>query len=1075
MSSFTHDGFYDDNSSSSCEEHLYSRSDFESDTSDSDCDRSMNYSKRIVFVNGRQVKPRRNLSLAKKVEGKGIDKKPNVDCEFKPPTRIRFADDSSCSRIVTKNGSANGDKPLSKTILRISCKEDKSKHTLAPDKIIEASDNMVPIADVKERYVAAHEQKPVAVIKIQSTQRSNAEKSKSQVVANYNMEDEEFGKLRRADSGFLHESSSSVSQDTADSCDKDDASRMEAGDKIEKDDSEISWPALDRKDRSRIERKREMKIDCIKSQPDSGFEDPERVSPEGISSKESTLKRGTVKPSGGNSDDYSMMLRQASLRVFGLVGRRVKSSNEPGSRANINAVIKSDCHLPTMESQDGAEVKFLRRLEESRMLSFNEIDKEENLGVLEQNHESVDEEEEWPEPPTFDDVPSEAECRFVERKMSSQESNFSQSSNVNVPRSIEKMEAKEGCNSHPENLNLRLNNQCVSTASQLQEVGAGDEGSFNEYEEGDVFDPEASAISYHEEMFVPIERSSNPYVSANHEKHRFRRSATGIFHEDHLGGRNERRFNDDCTVCEMLESEKRASRRSADMEHFRNTTLNDCDSVMKKMRHAQQVARNISRDESPRRSSMRKSRDGSASFVEDPVNQQIRTQEKNRFAEYRSGIPSYVKTGPADQVEISLQSSATVEKSQVIHSQHGKRVKNQTTDVAAAHADVHVAARPNYESQFDAKEFFIQQFNREKNRQKVKRNLSEDFLIVNAMPFSPPRVYETPRCHVDPPHSIAPRNHLMQSLDRERQSDAPSVKPRSSDQALYRHSPHNRSEPQFHSPLGNLAPAQPKSTARGNGKSLANRYQVPDQWLKEKTQNAPSRPPATKNCSMLAPLSPRVSDQMAQFVPSPQYTEYSDPFRAEREKSWFKKAARRLRRSLSFEDNNSRSTGKQEIFAEHQPLRPCNSSGNLKSEYASYGMIESHDRLYSDGGSRQSGKRSAGLPSSGKNYKNDPNFHPKYGFMAKKEGNVQKLSGEVSPKASLYIDANGSSPHVPDTSNFIVQHNMYFGNNPSSQNSRILGQSGGGMFNGREVVVKQKQVRKSSQKTAKIKSSHSKK
>ena len=1085
VSSIAHDGFYDDNSSSSCEEYLYSRSDFESDSSDSDCDRSMNHSKRIVFVNGRKVKPKRNPSLAKKVVEKGRDLKSDIDCEFRPPTRIRFADDSSCSRAVAKSGNVNDDKSRSKTILRISCKEGKTRNSLGPDKIIKTSDNMASVADKKESFVATDEQNPVAVIKIQSIHRSNAEKSRSQIVTSDHVDDEEFGKLKRADSGFLQESSSSVSQDTVDSCDKDDSSRIEAGGKFEKEDGKMFWPVIGPKDGSRIERKSEMKIDFLKSQPDSGFEDPERVSPEGISSKESTLKRGTVKQSGSSSNDYSMMLRQASLRVFGLVGRRVKSYNEPGSRANVNAFIQGDYGLPTMEKQDSAEVKFLRPPEESHVTSVNEIDKEKNVGVLEQNHESVDEEEEWPEPPTFDDVSSEAEWQFMEGKVSSQEANVSHLlSNANMSHNIEEVRAKEN-SSYAQNLDFRQNNQYVSTGNKWQEVDSGDKGDFIECEEGEVFEPETPAISYHEEVFVPIQRCNNPYVIMNHEQQRFRRSGTEIIHEDHLGGRYERRFDDDCTICEWLESEKRASRRSADMEHFRKTTLNDCESVMKKMRHAQQIARKISGDESPRRASMRKSRgDGSASSAEDAVNQQNRKQEKNRFAEYGGRIPTNVNSRPVDHVD-DLQGNTTVKKIPVIESHLGKREKEQTASVAAAQAGSNVAAMPTYEGQFDAKEFFIQQFNREKNHRKVKRNLSEDFLIVNAMPYSPPRVYQTPRYHVEPVHGIVPRNHSVPSLDRGRQNDVPIVRPRPSTQAIYNHSHYVRSEPQSHSSLRNRAADQPHSTTLSNGNSFDNSYQAPDQWLEEKIRNAPSRPPATKSGSLSPPLSPRGSDQKAPSVPSPQYTYYSqqdfgkksftDPFRAEREKSWFKKAARRLRRSLSFEDSNSRGTEKQEIFAEHQPLRPCNSSGNLKAEYTSYSKIESRDRFYSDGGSRQSGKRSVGLPTRGKEYKNDPNFHPKYGFMPKQEDRVQRPNGEVSSKASSYNDANGSSPHVLDNSNFIVQHNMYFGNNPPSQNSRILGHSGGGLFNGREVMVQPKQVRKSSQKTAKTKSFHSKK
>ena len=1120
-SSLNQDGFYDDNSSSSDDEYLYSPRDFDSDSSDSDYDFPRSPNTRVVFVNGRRIKPKIKCSAAKKIQNGGES---NL-CGPSPSRRIRFADDGEDRirpQVTTKNNVTSDVKSKATMTVRIRSSENKTSSCL------KAIGDKSPINDKRERRVIENEQRPITKIRIQSIERSSTDKSSNaRVIGNGNVAEREFRKLQRTDSGILQSSSSSVSQDTADSFDKEDGSRIESCDSVDKENSNTTSAETDCRDKGRIERQREVTIECARSQLDSGFEDPERVSPGGFSSKENSLKRGATRPLGDNFDDYSNVLRQASLRVFGLVGRRVKAFNEAANKADVtNSGCGVNKEITCNQIGHNEERKiFIGRLEEfykAKLPLLADAKVQGSGDAVMQNAQNVKEEleeEEWPEPPTFDEDLIEenekenkdvSECFDVEND--SQKSIFEarKIANENLPQDTEEKErnlnGKRQSRSDSVPFDYEQTYRCGSKMYDFQESGAGNEGNFKGCEEGAGNSTDMPADTQHRNVDVYDQRNDYRDNATDHERHRQREFEMG---SEYIRRYKERTFDDDCTICELLSSEKRALRRSADMESFRKTALNDCDNVMKKMKHAQQIARKISGSESPRRASMRKAREeGNVSSAQGQTTQFNTTTGigNRRFEDENDDSTKGVKVGRVDRglhgdVESAWNSIDVRNQCRIDTDPYGSQNGNRTEDVnsgnVTAATDFHAAARQHSGEQFDAKSFFIQQFNREKTRQKVKRNLSEDFLIVNAMPCAhgtETGKYERSRHNANPSQSIMPRYDVAQGRNLESRHDVQHDELRYNTEAA---NPRFYSAPNF--PRDHpVAKDQWKSAVHHNGENFDNSSGLAYRWSHEKVKSPKVNPlesaplhqaPMKQPNSNFIPLSPKGNARNGPFTwalhpqSASSYRQQesnkmtsADPFRAEREKSWFKKAARRLRRSLSFEDN-SRKGGDKGHASAHMPIRPCNSSGNIKDDYESFVTRETCGLLYSDEGPRmqvsKAAKRSSTMHAVGREHLHmkDPNFHPKYGFMPKDRGSMEKSNSDMRPTSPAYLDANGNA--LNDVSKFVVQHNMYFGNNPSTPNARSLGTNGATpyrVFNGTEAVVQPLQVRKSSQKTAKAKS-----
>ena len=1110
-SPLTHDCFYDDDSSSSDDQYLYGRSDFNSDSSDSEVDLSNNRSARLVFINGQKITPRVNVNHVKEPQRSIGDTNSLGKSEPRPTRRIRFAQDGEDTiqpLFMAKKDTGNDIKSRATMTVTIRSEESKTLHHIKASRI-DSSRDKVSYDGRGEACGVSNPQKAVARIRIQSRKGKTIEKSRlTQVPTDTVVDEGEVGRLKRTDSGILPSSSSSVSQDTADSFDKDDGRTVEADNGCDKEAVTATLFRSRVNTKRGLKGQREIAVDCARSQLDSGFEDPERASPGGFSSKENSLKRITPKPSGDSFNEYSNVLRQASLRVFGLVGRRVKAFDEAVGKTSVdeidkNGSVRSKEGNATQNNDTRCKNAFVSRLEEiykAKLPSDTDGSARDSAKPVKQNDENAEEEEEeWPDPPSFDDdvnvedgieimnEPSETQSRI--QKSILEEGRVVHQGSVREKVSIDTGGLKEDeqrvtivrqnrhdyghvdcVESNPRNNRFAIEKARMQHKMDFKALGEG---------KGNISD--ISMCLSGTDSYVRDQRNIDLGPVTDFKQQRVSESEMEPVSIEDIRERG--RAEDECTVCEVLSNEKRVLRRSADMEGFRKTTLSDCDSVMKKMRHAQEISRKISGHESPRRASMRKSKAGESvsSCAEGPVTQvkYVTGERSGKFHGEYIGNKVSADGGPANYKKSGLQAGVAdivdcrnklSNDADIYKNLNGKRDGYITTNDVTENADVHALSRQHCMEQLDAKGFFLQQFEREKNRQKVKRHLSEDFLIVDAMPclqHKEPRRYDKARHRVNSSQTILPHYHLIPNV--EPRCDAAFDKPRFSSGPLDKNQEHWYGSFPV---TGRVAHDSSKS------------------YLRDQASGLPASP---IDNTRPEPLSPTETAQMEAFVcrQSPHSTPYfqgnsnghanSDPFRAKRENSWLKKAARRLRRSLSFEDNSRKSIEKRNV-SEQLPIRPCNSSGNLKDEYESYVTREARGCLFSDDGLRkgvsQAAYRPTRSPSKGRqqHYNEDPNFHPKYGFIAKDLVCQQKPYSEPSSVHPTCIDAKRSSPC--DASKFVVQHNMYFGNNPSTPNVRMLERNGtnlGRDFYGGNVVVQPLPVRKSSQKTAKTKLLHVKK
>ena len=1116
-SPFVTNGFNDDHSSSSDDDYPYDLINSDSDSSDSDYDPSRKRSTSIVFVNGRQIKPKTVVKCdeirAKNSRNANLnwDEYGSDKTGSKSPRRIRFVEDHQEIKprhVFSKNEGAKASEERRKTTVNI--RSDGRKSSNHGRENSDGNENKV------KTRVFTNGPKTITNIKIQSGGKNGFKKStQGQMITRCVDAAEERNRgMQRADSGILRGSSSSVSQDTSDSFDKEDGGTT--GAKVGCNYSEIG---------SRKERKCE--IDCLKSQLDSGFEDAGRSSPGRYSPKENSLKRRPKMTS-----DYSNVLRQASLRVFGLVGRKIKNEDEARNKKAFDGCVMNNVCPDKDEASNNAKADGKSQFDRTRKMIIARLEEiyktksplsdrvaTEEKAVNAKDCAKTEEEEDWPEPPSFDEGLLFADDTEMERGTNTSEGVGRNENKMVVTRDglsdMTSMKNEPLVAGWRENVdernvsNLRQNGseneigraeECNdgSKTNCFQEMHPGSKVELKELSEkvANGFNSDLSAIGKRniEDENVMFRREQGGFLEVD-----------GNHNEKNMRGTNGVKLDDaDCTICDMLSSE-RVAKRNADMERFRKTTLSDCDNVMKKMKHAQEIARKMSGTESPRRASMRKAAqskaDQSVTDVQSPTN---RPQSVNIVESSRGSAENTVdlNAGPLDKEKNRRKHEEGKEKDGTVvrfanqpitqgnlgKNRDHRKVEEKYLNGLAAETDIHAAARQHCKDLIDSGGHLIPQFHKKKERPKINRNLSEDFLIVDAMPSSQrkgPGDYDKSRYHlelqyVEPrPQSLPPSSPgvLYDSLyhDEIRYRGEP----------MYNADPRFNGQPHFQVPHANHYAYD--SDPRFGVATSAGRFSMVPTHLRENSPRGnyverESAPPWQtpmmhhSNRSKSLELSPKGTTfhgpSSTYSQQSPNENENYDPFRAEREKSWFKKAARRLRRSLSFEDNERKRADKPRV-PEQAPIKQCNSSGNLKAEYDSYMARETRGRSYSDEGLRkgisQAAKRSGrnSVKSREQAYTNDPNFHPKYGYSAQNGGYMQQSIYEPSSSSPRYTDA---SANVQQVTNSVVPHNMYFGNNPSVPCGENLEQNGRSTNQAsqyhRDMVVAPLEVKKSSQKTA---------
>ena len=1138
---------HDDQSSSSDDDYAYDYVNSDSDSTDSDYDDRKNGSKKSFLVNGRQ-KSNANAETAGRNAGVNHGKSDGR-------RKIRFAGEKVKSSAVTKINDVNFNTEKKRTTITI--RSEGSKPFITGERDGKVKSVQQGLFDSKaEMGAGSSGQKSVTAIRIQSVLRNLGEKTKLDESKMKGRNEGGRGKdtdtLRRTDSGIVRDAFSSVSQDTSDSFDKDECRR-----------AELKICSLDRRNVRRWAGQtvvvREMP-DCGKLQLDSGFEDTGRLSPGKASPNENRkTPKGRLSRSSEAIDfsNYSNVLRQASLRVFGLVGRKITSHIEAVSKdasaglkkgssvANVDVDGRSEEISPRTSSERGVKEKamFFNRLEEiykakTPLLTENSVPM--TGATPQRDDENAEEEDEWPEPPSFDEVFGE-----VDRAESQHD--------INVPVDKEKLGEQETSpkiksNSSGDqiafdarttiNAVLHQNRNHASYAPNYQEDrkfttnGSQDKSGSERSKCQEVI--HVSRKERFQESTCKGQSKLKGAVSENiSESRRISDSVTdmneihvngnGISREIGFKGRSiiqergksrspgfqtEPCFTEevskwtgeddgDCAICEIFSSEKRKSRRSADMERFRKTALNDCDAVLKKMRHAQSIAMKMSGEDSPRRSAMR-NRTQVKSEERVPVsgNLGIRPQPEAASESTSGGDENQEKCVNA---ELACSADSTREKGEHtvrfanqpteerVNDEGGNRKANANGGTAAV--DVHVAARQHCKDLIDAGGYLVPNDHKKKGRPKVKRNLSEDFLIVDAMPCSQykgAKSYDKSRHKAEQNWETEPRYETPKPFETESDHDRrvlPSQPQCGGDSVHAAKSPYAAKSRHDNSAMHRSDLYNQSGIRNRPWREDATRSWMPNS---PDVLNTPSRQHWPMHHSQhttpvnVSPHGTVLYGGAAQASsPSFLYGQQSsarqtakDPFRAAREKSWFKKAANRLRRSLSFEGNDKKRSDKSR--APSQPhMKACNSSGNLRDECDTCLTQETRGRSYSDEGLRrgisQAAKRAVRQAVNERDleFRADPNFHPKYGYVSQDRDYVPQ---GMIPQIPQNVNSSFS-----EGANSTVARNLYFGNNPSALSISKMQQAKGACltdygdsFRG-DMVIPPLAVKNSPQKTAKMK------
>ncbi|XP_065061868.1 uncharacterized protein LOC135688787 [Rhopilema esculentum] len=667
--------------------------------------------------------------------------------------------------------------------------------------------------------------------------------------------------------------------------------------------------------------------------------------------------------------EYSSTLRQTSERMFGLIGRKIPAKTDTWGSKNVTYEVKyvQQKRVLVNAVDDAARIP--------ASLPLKSKEHEAGASILDDNNNCNSDIEEWPEPPSAAELCSKS-CE----------------TDADQPREIESQ----------------------------NEVVAGDS-----HQDQNVF-------------VVPEQEISRDMQNLD---------------------------DDSCILCDILSNEKRLARRSADMESFRQSTLHDCDKVLKKMEKAQTIVRKLSGNGSSLKAAARKSfteknsvlNSGGSSDENNNAKLYVAGQQTISTLGSRENVNTNGETGcRGDSPREALERETTV----LLRDKRGgelsqPRVRNEANGaprIAKAasqrkeHAtetghlydeveskrdetksskqsaqgvkfeeDVHAAARRHCKGIIDAGGYLIPQPKKTKDRPKAKRNLSEDFLIVDTMPS-----LQT----VEPwGKKAAPQSNQHEGQGFNHSSFQSNSLQRNSNSFIH-HKDIN--------PKGLVNSASPNDVKFGR---QSVRFQSPSsQVLRYHSHGAEanSAPPDTS--------------------------------RAEREKSWLKKAARRLRRSLSFEEkshqNDSRAHPLQKT--DYQQRR---SSGNLVADFES-SKQEPHERFYVEEGSRKHfgfqslrrSKKDSSLTEDGLSYRNDPHFHPKYGFASGEVGNRTALlstTGEddvfIENGANLKgvyrngLEKNGASTssgfgaitRVPESSSYGGQANSNMSHPGPRQNGTI--------------------------------------
>eukprot|EP00112_Aurelia_sp_Birch-Aquarium-sp1_P013115 Seg2772.1 transcript_id=Seg2772.1/GoldUCD/mRNA.D3Y31 product="hypothetical protein" protein_id=Seg2772.1/GoldUCD/D3Y31 len=616
----------------------------------------------------------------------------------------------------------------------------------------------------------------------------------------------------------------------------------------------------------------------------------------------------------------------------------------------------------------------------------------------------------------------------------------------------------------------------------------------------------------------------------------------GSYSSEHDRLVSDEHYNDDesCILCEIMSNEERLTRRSVDMDSFRKSALNDCDKVLKKMKHAQKIVRKLSGGESPRkllnneimrslpdRNKSQQMINSSIQHVPDHLDKEPNTVPTEQRSEDSDPGKSktvaretiFCLTGPrtipalnastlnaelrnfnkiliegkhdwnvsaievqpshenetkaahsSSKVDNAINKPFTHEEDEpvtlpqdgTLHARHDIHAPQDEIRINSNDKDMtsrdfiapYEAARRHCVELIDSGGYLIPQPSMKK-QSKARKRLTEDFEIVESMPCS--QVIE-PRYHSFHSESsdvlkAESDNSQMQNYQAEENfqqspfmtdqnhTDGPVLQ-----QAAYLQSRCTASVDCHQTPQSESSQSQRSQATR----SQENELQSP--------QSNSSRSQATRSYSPQSQPSPLPENKQETT------TTTTDSKRAEREASWLKKAMRRLRRSLSFEDDR-----KSAVTAQTQERRPTikasNSSGNIPAD--AFTERDSRGRSYSDDEGRRgnSGHRGSSVkgirqmhnyhsagrysqrqhPSKVPGHKIDPEFHPKYGFApgisqktrAQKNSKAQAQSpdGKNSYNFKQIQQTNNESGHC--SLNYSrkqrASNNMYFGSNPQVQ------------------------------------------
>ena len=636
-------------------------------------------------------------------------------------------------------------------------------------------------------------------------------------------------------------------------------------------------------------------------------------------------------------------------------------------------------------------------------------------------------------------------------------------------------------------------------------------------------------------------------------------------------------YDDDesCILCEIMSNEERLARRSVDMDSFRKSALNDCDKVLKKMKHARKIVRKLSGGESPRKllnnEIMRDVIDRKK--PQEMINSSIQHVPRQIDREAPNAVPTeqcsedsdhgksktvpretiFCLTGPRTVLALNvpavnvpvLKASAPlnaeaknfnnalnegkhvwnekatkavyssskegITKKKQFTNEENRRARSPHDQESPTEHDLQTpqdrtlinrndsnkppsqeiiapyeAARRHCIELIDAGGYLIPQPSMKK-QSKTKKRLTEDFKIVESMPCSQVKQVIEPQYHAfyaessseqkSESHKLQVQNyqaeeHFRQSLSMPDQY-----------QAAYSISGNTAFVNGHQTPESvSLQSGQSQSThsqSQGSSRSKAMRSPASES---QSPQSNSSRSQAMRSQSPQSNSSR--SQAMRSYSPQPQpdplaanrheTTSTTDQKRAEREASWLKKAVRRLRRSLSFEDD------KKPAVAAHKgdrryTMKASSSSGNIPLDFAfknrdSRGHSHSDDEGHRDNSRRRgnsgqrgdSGQRGNSVKdirqmhnyhSSGRNshqqrpstvqgHYTDPQFHPKYGFaptisQRNSKAKIQSSNGDSSYNGKQIKQTNG------ETDNYALNYNrkqkasnnIYFGSNPQVQSS----------------------------------------